>query len=41
MLASRCTSEILRRFMNLMNRSPNHAEMMSERMSASSDLNEM
>ena len=41
MLASRCTSEMLRRFMYFMKRSPNHAEITKDSMSVSSDLNEM
>ena len=41
MEASRWVSEMFRRFMNLMKRSPNHAEMMSERISVSNDLNEI
>ena len=41
MLASRCTSEMLRRFIYLINFSPNHAEMISERMSAKSERNDM
>ena len=41
MEASRCTSEIFRRCIYLMNFSPNHAEMTSERMRVNSDRNEI
>ena len=41
MLRSRAVSEILCRFMYLMKRSPNHAEISSERISVSNERNEM
>ena len=41
MEASRCVSEMFLRFMYLMNRSPNHAEMTSERINVSNARNEM
>ena len=41
MLASRCVSVICFFLRNLMNLSPNHAEMTREKMRASSDRNEM
>ena len=41
MLASRAVSEMLRRFIHLMKYSPNHAEMTSDKISASRARNEM
>ena len=41
MLTSRAVSEMLRRFIHLMKYSPNHAEISSDMMSASSERNEM
>ena len=41
MVSSRCVSEMFLRFMNLMNLSPNQADMISASISASSARNEM
>ena len=41
MLASRCTSLMLCRFIHLMKYSPNHAEITSANISASSERKEM
>ena len=41
MFGSRAVSLMLRRFIHLMKYSPNHADMSSDKMSASSERNEM